>query len=272
MINVAFGLLIHTVISRTSLAEGTAFWEESAAEAISNVFTFAPIALLLFWYVRKYERRGIKTLGLDNSKAIIKSLQGGLIALVMIGLVFFLMFVFEQVEVSAGSPRLRTGYGLLGLLLLLIGRLVQASSEEIVFRGWLLPILYNKWGLFSGIAISSLIFGLIHVFNNPSALAIFNLCLYGFFLALYAVREGSIWGVCAWHTVWNWAEVNIFGFSTSGDSAGEGLLFSTNFTGEDLFTGGSLGTNGSLFLTIILLIGILILFRKTKIGYTQQGT
>jgi len=55
---------------------------------------------------------------------------------------------------------------------------------------------------------------LTHTPCTPTALA--NLALYGLFAALYALREGGIWGISAQHTAWNWAQGNIFGLQVSG--------------------------------------------------------
>ncbi|MBC5839752.1 CPBP family intramembrane glutamic endopeptidase [Flavobacterium muglaense] len=150
----------------------------------------------------------------------------------------------------------------MGFFLLLISTLVQVSTEEIIFRGWFLPVLNVKLGVVKAIIISSIVFGLIHACTNLSFLAVFNLTLYGTFLALYAILDNSIWGVCAWHTFWNWSERTLFGLIENGASKGDGFLLNAKITGNKFLTGGEAGSNGSFFLTIILLIGIFYLTFK----------
>ena len=90
-------------------------------------------------------------------------------------------------------------------------------------------------------------------------MGIINLFLFGVFAALYFLRRGSIWGIGAIHSIWNFAQGNIFGCKVSGSLSGESL-FRTNYIGESiLFNGGSFGPEGGLAVTIVLFIGIVVL-------------
>jgi membrane protease YdiL (CAAX protease family) len=75
------------------------------------------------------------------------------------------------------------------------------------------------------VIVSSLLFGLAHGLNpHVTALGVINLTLFGGFLALYALREGGLWGACAWHMAWNWTESDLFGLSGSGGPLHAALL------------------------------------------------
>lgn len=64
--------------------------------------------------------------------------------------------------------------------LLFVGYLVQDSTEEIVFRGWLLPTLGVSPKPWIAILISSLLFALLYGANdNITLFAIVNLILFG---------------------------------------------------------------------------------------------
>lgn len=95
-------------------------------------------------------------------------------------------------------------------------------------------------------------------------LVIVNLLLYSLFAAFYALREGSLWGVCAFHSAWNWAQGNFFGLAVSGNQADGGMLFDLMEVGPDWFTGGAFGPEGGLAVTLMLLVGIAIMSAWNK--------
>ncbi|NJM07649.1 CPBP family intramembrane metalloprotease [Candidatus Gracilibacteria bacterium] len=102
-----------------------------------------------------------------------------------------------------------------------------------------------KLGPLWAVIISSLWFGLLHGLNtNFSWLALLNITLAGVFMACYALYEGGLWGVCAWHAAWNWAQGNLFGVEVSGIQLPVSLL-DTAFVGSDLWTGGSFGARAA---------------------------
>jgi len=71
--------------------------------------------------------------------------------------------------------------------------------EELMFRGFLLPWMGERWGAALALAGSSLLFGFIHL--QPLALPI--LAALGFVLGLAARRGGSLWTSITVHACWN---------------------------------------------------------------------
>jgi membrane protease YdiL (CAAX protease family) len=146
----------------------------------------------------------------------------------------------------------------LGVLVLLIGWIVQGGAEEILARGYLLPVVGSRYGTLLGIFVSSLVFAIWHLLNpNLSLLAVINLFLYGIFAAFYALYEGGLWGVCAFHSVWNWVQGNFYGFEVSGAAFGGSSLLKLQESGPDWFTGGKFGPEGGLAVTLVLVAGCL---------------
>jgi uncharacterized protein len=136
---------------------------------------------------------------------------------------------------------------------------VQSTSEEALFRGWLLPAIGARTGLVAGIVLSSIVFAIAHATTGPPPLGWINLFLFGCFAALLAVSEGGLWAVSAWHAMWNWTQGGLLGFSVDR-SIGTGLLASIHPTGPDYLTGGAFGPEGGLIVTGVLvasLIGLL---------------
>lgn len=82
---------------------------------------------------------------------------------------------------------------------------------------------------------------------------------------VYTMREGSLWGISALHSVWNWVQGNFFGFEVSGTNASGGTLLNLLATGKDWLTGGAFGPEGGLAVTIVLVAGIAAtIFWKSK--------
>ena len=71
--------------------------------------------------------------------------------------------------------------------------------EELMFRGFLLPWSSDRWGAGWGLALSSLLFGFIHL--QPWALPM--LASLGLVLGLAVRKSGSIWTSILVHGCWN---------------------------------------------------------------------
>ena len=95
--------------------------------------------------------------------------------------------------------------------------LIQGATEEIIVRGWLFPVLSVRSRIWVGIIVTSFLFGFLHLLNpGITILSISNIILVGVFAALYVLKEDGLWGICAWHSIWNWAQYNVYGFAVSG--------------------------------------------------------
>lgn len=137
-----------------------------------------------------------------------------------------------------------------------IGFMIQGLYEELVFRGLFLNSLIRKNSVLVSIMVSSIFFGITHGLNNGfQIMAFVNLVLLGIFEALYMLKTDNIWGTSAIHSMWNFAQGNIYGFNISGMNRTESIFF---IRGTGTFSGGNFGIEGSLFATIGLIIVILL--------------
>ncbi|HAE58062.1 MAG TPA: CPBP family intramembrane metalloprotease domain-containing protein [Anaerolineae bacterium] len=229
--------------------------------AATLISSFAGIFLFLWLWTRFFEKRSLASLGLELPGALIKYARGFLFGIILFGGAVGLLAVAGFVEIEQGNPSTQGAAALGGVLIVLIGWIVQGAGEEVLTRGWMLPVLSARYKPWVGIIVSSLFFAVLHGLNpNLSVIAMINLALFGFFAAFYALREGSLWGICALHSVWNWVQGNIFGFEVSGGSFGGGTLLNLMETGPDWFTGGPFGPEGGLAVTIMLLVGMAFIF------------
>lgn len=229
--------------------------------------SFGALIALVWLWARLYEKRPFATLGFERRGALLQYGRGLLIGVLAFGGSVGLMALFGYVAPEVGDPA-RVGLAALAGVLLIFfpGWLVQGAAEEVLTRGWMLPVLGARYRPWAGILLSSVFFAVMHGLNpNLSALALVNLTLYGLFAALYALREESLWGICAFHSVWNWAQGNLFGLAVSGQDTGVGTLFDLMETGPDWFTGGAFGPEGGLAVTLVLVISsALIVFWPKK--------
>lgn len=210
-------------------------------------------------WVRYFEGRPFRTLGYEARSALVRYAGGFAAGVLMFLGAAFLLWALGALVPEQGDPSRQGLAALAGVLIVLPGWIVQGGAEEVVMRGWVLPVLGARYRPWVGIAVSSLMFAVMHGLNNSiNLLALFNLALFGVFTALYVLREGSLWGVSALHSAWNWVQGNVLGFDVSGLDAGGITLWNFTHTGPDWITGGGFGPEGGIAVTVMLLIGIAV--------------
>ncbi len=220
------------------------------------IFSFGPIFILVWLVLRFFEKRPLSSTGMEWGDMLWKYGRGVLVGLVMFTTALGISAIFGYIDFEAGDTQ-KQGLSVLGsVLFIYLGWTIQGPAEELITRGWLLPVIGARYSPVWGIIISSVIFALMHSLNlNLSFVALLNLFLFGLFAALYALYEESLWGVFSIHAVWNWVQGNIFGFEVSGNPVAGGILVNLQEVGPDLITGGPFGPEGGLAVTIVLLIG-----------------
>jgi uncharacterized protein len=228
---------------------------------------FVPALLLLFVWVRWKEGRSPVTLGFQTPRAGRSIGFGAVLALVMFSLPVVLNVVSGHMHFVAHDGAWVRWSQLGAVLVLLIGFTVQGSTEEVFGRGYLLQAVNRKWGLASAIVVQSLFFTALHL-GNPGMLRplpIVNLILVSVFLSFWAVREGGLVAVCAWHAVWNWTQGNVFGIRVSGQELSNSLLTVKETSRASSFlTGGDSGIEGSILVTAMISIGIIFAYRAWR--------
>lgn len=179
-----------------------------------------------------------------------------------IGLVTGFVMLGASVLISWMGGTLRyngytLGNGIVLLLAFFIGFVIQGMSEEVLLRGYLMISIAGRNSIALAVLTNSVIFSLMHLQNSGiSAIGILNLILFGIFASLYVLKTNSIWGACAVHTMWNFAQGNIFGIKVSGlDTTVSMFSFIPSGNGK-LLNGGEFGLEGGLAVTIVLCISI----------------
>lgn len=240
-------LLIRQFAPLKSLFFGEGIFASTVGVLFQQVVVFSPIYLLLWAWLKFYEKRPFSSLGLKiNSAALGQHLRGVLVAVLMVG-------AWVSIQAASGhlsfegwmdlGPVGLSGFAAI-LLTTYLARVFQVGIEEALFRGWTLQAVGVRYGAVAGILFSSVFFSLFHFFHVlslfgfgdlhdpwPPVLAI-NIVLWGIFLALWVLYEGSLWGVIAFHATALWSYEYVFGFG------GSPSLFDMRLVDPSYLTGG----------------------------------
>lgn len=139
--------------------------------------------------------------------------------------------------------------------------------EEIVTRGLVFRLLEEWLGSWTALALSALLFGLLHIMNpNATLLAAAAISIEAGILlgALYMLTR-RLWMAIGLHMAWNFTQGGIYGIPVSGLEV-QGLLFNT-MQGPALLTGGAFGAEASLpAIVICTSLGLWVLYRAHRKG------
>jgi membrane protease YdiL (CAAX protease family) len=204
-------------------------------------------------FCRFIERRKLATMGLRKGRVLREYLVGLLVGAAMLSAalgICVLAGTMTPTEATVGAT------GVL-IALFFVGFVFQGMSEELICRGYFCVSLARRQRMAVAIGISSLTFGLLHVLNSGfTFLAFVNIVVFGVFAALYMLKRGSIWGIGAIHTAWNFMQGCFFGISVSGASPMPSLFTFAGTEGGQLLNGGSFGLEGGLAVTLVLACSI----------------
>ena len=223
---------------------------------LPSLFAFGIITIVVIIYCRYIEKRSLYSMGFVRKNAFTDYLKGLLIGFVMFASAVLLAFISGTVKYNGFV--LGNGLGL--LIAFFIGFIIQGMAEEVLTKGYFMVSVANRHSVLLAVISNSIIFSILHIFNfGISPLAVLNLFLFGFFTSVYMLKMNSIWGICAIHSMWNFAQGNIFGISVSGAKSQVSLFSFKLNSGAELINGGSFGLEGGLAVTVVLIISIILI-------------
>ena len=238
---------------------------------LASLLSFLGISLLVFLRVKKIEKRKISSIGFSKEKWLKKYIIGFLIGLILMGLVVLILYLFGFATINKTPTQPIGKLALVNVFVLLIGWIIQGGTEEILTRGWLMNVLGARYGINFGLFISSVFFGALHLLNpNVNYVAILNIILVGYLFGLYVIKTNDLWGACGIHSAWNFAQGNLFGFEVSGINVSIGSLLDLNLKGNPSISGGNFGPEAGLCSTVVLLLGIILIFYLDKKGLFKK--
>lgn len=229
---------------------------------IAALFSDIMLILVVFLFCRLIQKRKLRTLGFLK-KDMWKEYGLGL----LVGFLFFsvcvaLGLVTNGLKFGGISP----DFSIVIFVGYLLGYMVQGMAEEVLCRGYFLSSYARRYPVYAAVLANALFFAALHLLNSGiTVLAFINLTLFGIFASLYFIRRGNIWGIGAFHTIWNLVQGNFYGIQVSGMPVGNTLFTMNPTEGKSLLNGGSFGMEGSLICTLVYLAGIVWLYtRKNK--------
>lgn len=238
-------------------------------EALQEMISTGPVSILIslavcvvaiamcFVYCLAIEHRPIQSMGFRGKDFLVQYLKGLLVGFVLFSAVVAIGTLLGGFRFTGFANRTPGA-----LLYYLFFFLIQGMQEEVLCRGYFMVSITRRSSAVAAVIANSLVFAALHLLNpGIGALPIVNLVLFGVFASLYMLRTGNIWGVGAIHSIWNFAQGNIFGLPVSGLFTDENTLMRFEQTGSDLISGGSFGPEGGLPVTFVYVLAIILVLK-----------
>lgn len=224
------------------------------------LFPFAVNGLLLWAWIHFVERRPLTTIGLVGEERARTFLHGLAIGAVTVFAVVAAVWVAGGYVAGGYGKAFGSASALLNMGFLLLCFVVQASVEEILFRGWLLSVIARKFNVVAGVILTSLVFMFLHYGPGQHWLAMLGTFLFSAFACAWALKAGNIWGVMGWHTGWNWLLSIGFELPVTGITVDlPALIVKLMPTGPASLTGGAEGPEASFLCSLFFVLGIAFL-------------
>ncbi|MEJ7808907.1 MAG: type II CAAX endopeptidase family protein [Gemmatimonadaceae bacterium] len=147
-----------------------------------------------------------------------------------------------------------------------------ALWEELVFRGYVFATLRRSTGSRAALAITSVLFGLLH-WANPGAgvRPLVLVMLAGLFLGAVVMVTGSVWAAWIAHFAWNWVMAAILHTDVSGALLGMPPGYRVIETGPDWITGGAWGPEGGAAAGVGVAGAIGYLYARARRGQRAEA-
>ncbi|MEO8019693.1 MAG: CPBP family intramembrane glutamic endopeptidase [Pseudomonadota bacterium] len=268
---IALAFVVATQLCGTSLIAPLGHFDRFGNPLDANslvIFALVPFGLLLLLvlgWVHFVERRSLASVGLRHHRPVLSFLRGHAIGLVSLSAVVVGIWLAGGYSVKSGALAWQNGAVLRSILMLLFALALQSSTEELLFRGWLLSVLTRKFNVFVGVLVSSLLFALLHHGRGDHWLVTLGTFLFALYAAGWALRSRSILGVMGWHSGWNWLLATGYGLPLTGLDLGiPPLLVGLESGGPAWLTGGAQGPEASVVCLGYFAVSIVFFWRRLR--------
>lgn len=239
--------------------------------AVDHSISLASALLATWACARVLEQRSLSSAGYRLHKGWVRDFGlGWLLGLATLSLAVAISAIAGKAHVW---PSTHTAGAALKWFLVPFGLfLIAAAWEEVMIRGFPFQALAHNLGPAAALAITSVIFGLLHL-RNPDAttLSTINTILAGVWLGVAYLKTRSLWLATALHFAWNFATAFVFGLPVSGvTSLSQQPLISVGGGGPVWLTGGSYGPEGGVVATIAFIASTLVIWKSGLFAASEE--
>ena len=253
-----FGLILDLPISLLNRLLLTSTLGAGGVQLLNDYASFLGMALsfLLILYLVKPWRPYLRAYGTGPSGNRVSMLALGL----LIG--FVMNGVSILAAVLAGSVQLDfVQFNVIGFVLFLIFIFIQASTEEIICRGFAYQRIKRTYGTAAAVIGSALIFSLAHIMNpGVTPLALLDIFLTGVLYALMVRYCDSIWMAMGAHTAWNLTQNILFGLPNSGMASSYSFFGLSGVASNSFAYDTAFGVEGTIFAVAVNAVCCLALY------------
>ncbi|MDR1340045.1 MAG: CPBP family intramembrane metalloprotease [Prevotellaceae bacterium] len=220
---------------------------------VIQIISATGILLLVFIFTRCLDRTNLKSLGLQLKGYGVDILTGIYTGALMITLGFAILLVLDEMHADGFDYdwyKISTGIVMFS---------VVAFSEELIMRGYILNNLMQSMNKYLALAISSMIFSVLHIFNpNFDIMSFTSIMLAGLLLGISYIYTKNLWYPIALHFSWNFFQGTVFGFKVSGQETYSIII--QHPIENNILNGGEFGFEGSIISQIFIVIAILMIW------------
>lgn len=269
-----------------------------AGDVLLNILAAAIIVVVFWLTLRKLEHRSLSDAGLPGQQWLRQLLLGffcggALLTVVILALAItgsyhitcidpfaIVEFIFFIVALCLLALLFRRNakigffhyvlfacllFGLLTTAVSLVILIGGAIQEEFVFRGMIFRKLERSFGSWIALAVSAILFGIIHM-ANPGATLVSTIAIVvtsGVLCAAIYILTRSLWWTIGVHLGWNFFEGPVFGSQVSGHVMPG--FFSSVISGPVAWAGGGFGPEAGLASILIIgSVGFFLCFRAAR--------
>ena len=222
---------------------------------LGNVLRGVLIVVVYVGVLRQLEKRSISELSLPGAPLELGAGAG--LGLLLVALYVAGVALLGRYEV-AGT---QVGVAFSSVL---PAMLVVAVAEELLLRGLLFRRLEQAWGSAAALALSSLLFGLMHL-ANPNATLWTSISLgagIGLLFGAAFMLTRRLWLPIGLHFGWNFAQAGLLGVPMSGFEPKAWLQ--TRLSGPEWLTGGGFGAEGAVHGLLLCLVASAWMLRAAR--------
>lgn len=234
----------------------------SDASQLTSLF-LTGITIIGFLFASKcLFKRSWLSLGLTRKNLVRDYLKGLGIGFVMMATAVGLAYIMNGLRFEGFC-----NFSVIILFAYFIAFMIQGFNEELMVRGFFMNAVAAKKSTAFAVFLNSILFAALHLANDGiTIMAFINLVLAGITFSLMALYHDNITVCSAAHTIWNFAQGNLFGVLVSGIFLPTTLSRFTSIENREFINGGNFGLEGGIAVSIveIVTIGIYCYLYKRK--------